>query len=241
MNTMMNNFFAQMQQMMQNPQMQQQAFGVTPEKQSNPFWYRENAGYLTGVTNGPSNPMFGIEGITLNPRSGNQPATLLANGRMATMIGHVSFQIFTSSKGAPYVSVNSTKNEKNNTYYEHVLLKPQVKAQILRYYEAWACSGGMQQMAQQPMQNNFGFGMQMPQMQMPQQQMQAPQPQQVQQPDMMQMMMAMQQMQQQMAQMQQVPTGTQQQEAPPAPAPESTQQTEAVDEGVVATEDDMPI
>lgn len=236
MNTMMNPMM--MNQMMNTAyqqQPQQQMYGGTPEKQSNPFWYRENSGYLVGVTNAPSNPMLGIENIILNPRTGNQPATLLANGRLATMIGQVTFQVFASTKnGAPYVSTISVKNN-NNTYFEHILLKPQVKAQILRFYEAWSTSTGTM-MTQQPMpQMNVGFGMPQQQMQVPQPQQAVQQPQQMQ-PDMVQMMMAqMQQMQQQMAQM---TAGVVPQESTPTEG----NQTEAVaSEGTPATEDELPI
>lgn len=204
----------------------QQAYTATPEKQSNPFWYRENAGYLVGVTNAPSNPMFGIENIILTQRTGNQPATLLANGRLATIVGQLTFQIFASGKtGAPYVSTISVKNN-NGTYYEHMLLKPQVKAQILRFFEMWA--NGSMPMNQAPM--NVGFNA--PQNMVPQPVQPQVQAQQPQQPDMVQMMMAqMQQMQQQMAQMS---AGL---ATPPADKPAEP----VVDEGTSVADEELPI
>lgn len=228
---MMNTFY-------QQPQQPQQYYPGTPEKQSNPFWYRENAGYLVGVTNAPSNPMLGIENIILSQRTGNQPATLLANGRLVTMIGQVTFQVFASSKnGAPYVSTISVKNN-NNSYYEHILLKPQVKAQILRFFEAWASGTMMGQPMAQPMNVGFNAPQQFvpqQQMQVPQPQMQVPQPQQPQQADMVQMMMAqMQQMQQQMAQM---TAGVALQQNAPAEQPAEP----ANAEGTPVTEEELPI
>ena len=245
---------AQMQQQMPQMGMQMpQMYGGMPEKQSNPFWYRENAGYLVGVTNAPSNPMFGIENIVLKPRTGNQPTTLLANGQLSLTAGLVTFQVFLSSKsGAPYISTHSTRNT-NGTYYEHILLKPQAKAQILRFYEMWATTQSMpQQMQQQyampqmPMQPQYTMP-QMPQMpqytqSMAMPQMPVQQPAQVQpQADMLQMLMAQMAQMQQMAQMPQADNGALPQQEVQADQEEEVTETAVTPEGTPITVDDLPI
>ncbi|WP_232357394.1 hypothetical protein [Bacillus tropicus] len=167
---------------------QQPQFGQQQQKQSDPFWYRQNSSYLYGVTNAPSNMQLGIENISLKPASANQvPHGILFNGLLRSVIGSISFQVRMSPRTqAPFVQTISTENgvdaqsgQKN--YWEHINLTPQVKAQILRFAEAMLT--GQVPMQQQMPQQQFGmqqpqqqFGMQ-PQQQMPMQQqpMQFPQ------------------------------------------------------------------
>jgi hypothetical protein len=164
------------------------------QKQSDPFWYRQNSGYLFGVTNAPSNMQLGIENISLKPASANQtPHGILFNGLLRSVIGSISFQVRVSPRtGAPFVQTISTESgvdqQGQKTYWEHINLNPPIKAQILRHAEA-LMTGQVpmqqpmqQQMYQQqpmggmPMQQPMGYGQQQPmygqmQQQMPMQQM----------------------------------------------------------------------
>ena len=110
----------------------------TAGKVKDPFWYRTNASYLIGVTNADNNPNFGIQKITLNPGSQAQVNVgILYSGLLRTVIGNISFQIVLSKSGAPFVRTVSTAIDKEQgKYWEHIQLTPQVKAQILRHYEA---------------------------------------------------------------------------------------------------------
>ncbi|ARO21496.1 hypothetical protein B2J90_29320 (plasmid) [Bacillus tropicus] len=182
------DFIMTTQQFAQPQYGQQPQFGQQQQKQSDPFWYRQNSSYLYGVTNAPSNMQLGIENISLKPASANQvPHGILFNGLLRSVIGSISFQVRMSPRTqAPFVQTISTENgvdaqsgQKN--YWEHINLTPQVKAQILRFAEAMLT--GQVPMQQQMPQQQFGmqqpqqqFGMQ-PQQQMPMQQqpMQFPQ------------------------------------------------------------------
>lgn len=163
-------------------------------RQADPYWYRQNASYLAGVTNAPSNPQIGIDNISLKPGTKKQAEYgILANGMLQTIIGTVSFQLRLSKSQAPFVQTISTENgvdaNGNKRYWEHIVLSPQVKAQILRHYEALVYGMPIQQPMQQ-MQPQYGMPMQqygmpmqqygMPQMPygVPQQQMQYGMPQQ---------------------------------------------------------------
>lgn len=110
------------------------------QKQSNPYWFRENAPYLVGVTNAPSNMSLGIQNIKLNPSSpAQQQYGILSNGILSTVIGTISFQVRLSKAGHPFVQTISTAmndNQGGTRYWEHIMLNPQVKAQILRHFEA---------------------------------------------------------------------------------------------------------
>ncbi|MEC4620895.1 hypothetical protein VST04_22645 [Bacillus paranthracis] len=154
---------------------QQPQFGQQQQKQSDPFWYRQNSSYLYGVTNAPSNMQLGIENISLKPASANQvPHGIMFNGLLRSVIGSISFQVRMSPRTqAPFVQTISTENgvdtqtgQKN--YWEHINLTPQVKAQILRFAEAML-TGQAPMQQQMPQQQ---FGMQQPQQQfgMPMQQ-----------------------------------------------------------------------
>ncbi|MCU5076813.1 hypothetical protein OB985_04315 [Bacillus cereus] len=154
---------------------QQPQFGQQQQKQSDPFWYRQNSSYLYGVTNAPSNMQLGIENISLKPASANQvPHGIMFNGLLRSVIGSISFQVRMSPRTqAPFVQTISTENgvdaqsgQKN--YWEHINLTPQVKAQILRFAEAML-TGQVPMQQQMPQQQ---FGMQQPQQQfgMPMQQ-----------------------------------------------------------------------
>jgi hypothetical protein len=228
--------------------------GVSQEQNQqtgNPFWYRQNAGYLYGVTSAPSNMQFGIEDISIKPASANQiPHGILGNGLLKSVVGSISFQIRLSKSNAPFVQTVSTAIDKEKgEYWEHIMLKAQVKAQILRFFEALQTGqvppppmpqqqmygmqpqqqfGMQQQFGQQPM---YGMGMQQPPMGMqpqygmPQQQFGMPQ-----------------QQQQSFPQYGQ----PQQQYQPPAPqnmGGQATEQpnTEAQKEVVGLQEDDLPI
>lgn len=143
----------------------------TGNRQSNAYWYRENASYLYGVTNAPSNPQLGIQDISIKPATANQtPHGILGNGLLRTVIGSISFQIRLSKSQAPFVQTISTVIDKEKgDYWEHILLTPQVKAQILRFYEALAY--GQTPMPQMNMQQGM-YGMpQQQQFGMPQQNM----------------------------------------------------------------------
>ncbi|WP_263117469.1 hypothetical protein [Bacillus subtilis] len=224
--------------------------GITPDmenRQSDPFWYRNNASYLYGVTNTPSNPRFGIEEISLKPSTSNQiPHGILANGTLRTVVGSISFQIRLSKHQAPFVQTISTPIDKEKgQYWEHINLRPQVKAQILRHYEALANG----QMPQQPVQQQPMYGMQQGfgmQPQFGQQQMYGMQPQ----PQMgMQPQFGMQQQPQFNMQSQQFPQfGQQTAYQPPTPQDmsgqgQSSEQSESSDDnqetGLV--EDELPI
>lgn len=215
------------QQFGQQPQFGQQQ----QQKQSDPFWYRQNSSYLYGVTNAPSNMQLGIENISLKPASANQvPHGILFNGLLRSVLGTFSFQVRMSPRTqAPFVQTISTENgvdpqtgQKN--YWEHINLTPQVKAQILRFAEAMLT--GQVPMQQQQQQ----FGMQQPMgmggMQQPMNYGQ--QPMYNQQPMGMQQQMGMQQGMQQMP-MQQQPMQFPQYQQQPAyqpPAPQSMEQTQ---------------
>lgn len=136
-------------------QMQGQYPAQGAQKQSDPYWYRQNASYLYGVTNAPSNPMLGIEDISLKPASANQQQYgILMNGLLRTIVGSISFQVRLSKSGAPFVQTVSTPiNKEKGEYWEHIILKPQIKAQILRFFEALQ-SG--QVGAPQPQQQMYG-------------------------------------------------------------------------------------
>lgn len=150
-------------------------YGQGTQRQSNPFWYRENASYLAGVTGAPSNMAFGIQNIKLNQSSpAQQQYGILVNGVLTTVVGTISFQIRLSKSGAPFVQTISTKVEDSNgqgqdRYWEHIMLNPQVKAQILRHFEV-ASGGGMQQPQgfTQPQYQATQFNQGVPQYQAPQ-------------------------------------------------------------------------
>ena len=56
---------------------------------------------------------------------------------LRTVIGNISFQIVRGKSGAPFVRTVTTPIDKEaGKYWEHIQLTPQVKAQILRHYEA---------------------------------------------------------------------------------------------------------
>lgn len=153
-------------------QYQQPQFAPQPQKQSDPFWYRQNSSYLYGVTNAPSNMQLGIENISLKPASANQtPHGILFNGLLRSVIGSISFQVRVSPRTqAPFVQTVSTENGVDQggqkTYWEHINLNPQVKAQILRFAEALMSGQVAQQqpMQQYGMQPIGGMPMQQPQM-----------------------------------------------------------------------------
>lgn len=162
---------------------QQQTGGF--QKQSDPFWYKQNASYLYAVTNAPSNPQLGIESISLKPASSNQvPHGILANGILRSAIGSISFQVRMSPRtNGLFVQTISSKSgqdaQGNDQYWEHIVLNAPVKAQILRHFEALQTGQPIQMPMQQQMgmpQQQFGmqpqYGMQ-PQMgyQQPMQQM----------------------------------------------------------------------
>lgn len=155
---MMTQMYAQPQYQMQG---QYPAQGA--QKQSNPFWYRENASYLYGVTNAPSNLNLGIEDISLKPASANQQQYgILMNGYLRTVVGGISFQIRRSKSNAPFVqTVTTAINKDKGEYWEHINLKPQVKAQILRFFEA--LQGGHAHAPQQPAYGANPYGAQAPQ------------------------------------------------------------------------------
>ncbi|WP_230876747.1 hypothetical protein [Bacillus sp. SRB3LM] len=232
---------------------QQPQFGQQQQKQSDPFWYRQNSSYLYGVTNAPSNMQLGIENISLKPASANQvPHGIMFNGLLRSVLGTLSFQVRMSPRTqAPFVQTISTENgvdpqtgQKN--YWEHINLNPQVKAQILRFAEAMLTGQApmqqpQQQFGMQQPQQQFGMPMQQPMNQgmygMPMQQQFGMQPQQ---------QMPMQQQPMQFPQYQQQPAYQ-----PPAPQ-DMAQQTEqpAQQEQPVETgdkvepqikEDDLPI
>lgn len=107
-------------------------------KTTDPFWYRQNASYLYGVTSAPSNMQFGIQDIQLTPATANQtPYGIIYNGMLRTVIGIVSFQVRVSKNQAPFVQTISTENgvdeQGQKRYWDHVVLNPQVRAQILRF------------------------------------------------------------------------------------------------------------
>lgn len=109
------------------------------QKTTNPFWFRENSSYLYGVTSAGSNMTFGIQNIKLSPASANQtPYGILANGLLRTVVGTISFQVRLSKSHAPFVSTITSAygDENNKQYWEHIVLTPQAKAQILRHFEA---------------------------------------------------------------------------------------------------------
>lgn len=222
----------QQQQQQYAPQQQYQQYGQQPQQQQpsqkDPFWYRQNAPYLYGVTNAPSNMQLGIENISLKPASANQAQYgIMFNGLMRTVIGGISFQVRLSKNNAPFVQTHSTENgvdqQGQKQYWELITLNVPVKAQILRFAEALIA-----QQTQQPMQQQYGMqqpqmGMGMPQtmgygQQQPmygQQQQQMPMPQ-----------MGMQQQQP----MQQIPQYGQQAPAYQPPAPQNMgQQTPPAD------------
>ncbi|MES9681848.1 hypothetical protein ABWK22_02785 [Gottfriedia acidiceleris] len=225
---------------------QQQMYGMQqqPQKQTDPFWYRQNTPHLIGVTSGPSNPQFGIENISLKPASANQlPHGILFNGLLRSVIGSISFQVRVSSRTqAPFVQTISTESgvdqQGQKTYWEHINLTPQVKAQVLRFAEALMTG----QAPAQPMQQQM-YGMPQQQFGMPMQQMQQPmnqgmymQPQQF----------AMQQ--QPMVQQPVINYGQQQQAYTPPPAqnmetqqPPAEQQTPADDVQPQLQEEELPI
>ncbi|MFE4029193.1 hypothetical protein ACFX4N_23850 [Priestia sp. YIM B13551] len=150
--------------------------GGQSRRSSNPFWYRQNSGYLLGVTSAPSNPAIGVDDIILRDVTPAQMEhNFLYNGTLRTAIGSISFQVKVSQHNAPYVQTISTEIDKEKgEYWEHINLTPQVKAQILRYVDARQ-SG--QVPMQQPMmgmqQNPYAmqqnpYGMQQPMMGMQQ-------------------------------------------------------------------------
>lgn len=224
-------------------------------RQSNPYWYRENASYLYGVTNAPSNMQLGIEDISIKPATANQtPHGILGNGLLRTIVGSISFQVRLSKSQAPFVQTISTPIDKDKgEYWDHIILRPQVKAQILRFYEALA--SGQVPMSQMPMQQSFNP------MQQQQQQFNPMQPNMYQQQPMgmnyMQQQMPMQNMyqqqqfggmpqqQQQFQQFQQFPQQQQQQYTPPAPqdmsGQQEQQQTDKQSAPTDLVEDDLPI
>lgn len=107
------------------------------KKKTNPFWYREPDSNLIGVTAANSNISFGIQNIKLHIGSAKQlPHGILANGIITTVVGTFSFQIQLSKSNAPFVQTTSEKRP-DGTYWQPILLRPQVKAQILRHFEAW--------------------------------------------------------------------------------------------------------
>lgn len=229
--------------------------GITQDQNQqggNPFWYRQNAGYLYSVTSAPSNMNIGIEDISIKPASANQqPHGILGNGILKSVVGSISFQIRLSKSNAPFVQTISTEIDKEKgQYWEHIMLKPQVKAQILRFFEALQTGQvppppmpqqmygmpqqqfGMQPQMQYGQQPMYGMGMQQPPMGM-QQQFGMPQQQ---------FGMPQQQQQQQFPQYGQM----QQQYQPPAPQNMGGQQTEqqsteAQKEVVGLQEDELPI
>ncbi|UOE58105.1 hypothetical protein [Cytobacillus oceanisediminis] len=165
------------------------------QKQTDPYWYRQNASYLYGVTNSPSNMQFGIEDIRINPGSPAQMQHgILANGYLKSVIGSISFMVRLSPRnGAPFVQTISTENgvdtNGEKTYWDHIVLKPQVKAQILRFFEALQTGQApqpQQQMNYGMPQNSFGYQQQnfgtQPSYGMPQQNFGMPVPQMYQQP-----------------------------------------------------------
>jgi hypothetical protein len=137
---------------------------VGTTKQTDPFWYRKNSSATYGVTATPSNvnPNLGIEDIVLKPGSQAQlQHKILSSGLLKTIIGSISFQIKLSGAGAPFVQTISTENgtdEKGNKlYWEHIILKPAVKAQVLRFFEALQVGAPIQQPSANfnPVQNQF--------------------------------------------------------------------------------------
>ncbi|MEX3713529.1 hypothetical protein ABFV99_14090 [Cytobacillus horneckiae] len=147
-------------------------------RQSDPFWYRQNASYLYGVTNQRSNMQLGIEDISLKPASANQvPHGILFNGLLRTIVGSFSFQIRVSPRTqAPFMQTISTESgidaQGQKLYWEHIIVRPQVKAQVLRFAEALMAG----QVQQAPMQQQPMYGQQ-PQYGLPQQQTMYQQPQ----------------------------------------------------------------
>jgi cell division protein FtsN len=116
---------------------------VGTTKQTDPFWYRKNSSATYGVTPQPSNvnPNLGIDDIVIKPGSQAQlKHKILASGLLKTIVGSISFQIKLSHANNPFVQTISTENgvdEKGEKlYWEHIILKPAVKAQIMRFYEA---------------------------------------------------------------------------------------------------------
>lgn len=126
---------------MENQNVQPTPLPSSTQKVANPFWYRENASYLFGVTATNSNAMLGIEDIQLRPASVNQrPYGILYSGLLKTICGSIAFQIRLSKSQAPFVQTISTENgvdeQGQKKYFEHIIFKPAVKAQILRFMEA---------------------------------------------------------------------------------------------------------
>lgn len=137
---------------------QQTGGNAQPARETNPFWYRENAPFLLGVTNAQSNHSLGVANIRLTDTNANQKQYgILAQGLLTTVVGTISFQVIVSQRtNAPYVSTISTKGN-NDQYWDHVLLTPQVRAQILRHFESCLTNGGIQpSRAQANVPNNMG-------------------------------------------------------------------------------------
>lgn len=134
----------------QNPQVQIATAVAT--KPTNPFWYREQTPQLIAVTHMNSNMNLGIEDISLKPASANQAQYgILANGLLRCIIGTVSFQVRLSKAGAPFVQTASSEIDKTQgKYWEHIVLKAPVKAQILRFFEASQGGVAVQQQTANP-------------------------------------------------------------------------------------------
>lgn len=146
------------------------AEGQQTGRKANKYWYRENASYLYQVTSAPTNMMLGIEDISLKPASENQKEYgIIANGSLRTVVATITFQLIADKQGYPYVSTISTPYgpEDNKQYWDHIILRPQVKAQILRFFDVLTGAAPVQQqtqpwMQQQPQNNNTGWGTQAP-------------------------------------------------------------------------------
>lgn len=176
----MNQFYGQ-NQGYQQPQnyaggyQQQQNFAAPNQgyqKQSNPFWYRENAPYLMQVTSMPANEALGIKSISLRRGTARQLEKGIEYGGNVRFHGlSIWMNVARSSKnGALYISTASDATGKfdqgtgREEYFEHISLDPAVKAQILRHAEA--CLSGqmapMQSQSQPQAYNNApqGYGQQ---------------------------------------------------------------------------------